>query len=462
MDGDDAPTSTAEFEGAQVHTAPHHLDRSRAEHVERRYRQLVDHSPDAICVHDAGRLVYVNLAGVRWLAAESPTQLVGHLITEFVHPDSIPPMLAPIAELRHPGEASEPTEAVILRLDGSTLDVEAVSVLTNWDGRRAHQVIFRDLSSQKAAQAALRRAEHHFQTVVDSLDQGVVVISSERRIESANPAALRLLGVTMQELLGTDPTTMGPFRIVDPQGHRVELDRHPIVRTLHTRTPLSDYVLGLDRPDGQRVWLSGSYRLLDPDDPEHSAILTSFTDITAQHVASERLTYQATHDALTGLPNRTHVLTEVTHALQPGSTHTLAAVLFLDLDHLKSINDSWGHHVGDHVLRVVGQRLRRTVRFDDIVGRLGGDEFVALLLGPVDRRALDELTDRLHTTLSEPIALDGVTLGIGASIGIVVLDDDDQRDAAEILRHADTAMYTAKTTGRGKSHYFTDQQPPRA
>ena len=134
----------------------------------------------------------------------------------------------------------------------------------------------------------------------------------------------------------------------------------------------------------------------------------------------------------------------------------MAAVLFIDLDNLKRVNDSLGHHAGDDVLRSAAQRLRRAVRSDDVVARLGGDEFVALLIGQIARPDLDALADRLHTTLAEPVVIDNVTHRIGASIGIVVIENNDPRGAAEILRDADTAMYEAKATGRGKSHYFTE------
>jgi GGDEF domain-containing protein/PAS domain-containing protein len=247
-------------------------------------------------------------------------------------------------------------------------------------------------------QTALRRAEQHFQTVLTSLDEGVAVMDRDGRLEFRNPAAL---------------------------------DRHPLAQILRDGTPVNNRVYGVDRTDGQRIWLSGSHRLLNPEDPEHSAVLTSFSDITAQRAASEHLAHEATHDALTGLPNRTQVVTRVAQVVGSGRLQVLAAVLFIDLDNFKSINDSLGHDAGD--------------------------EFVALLLGQITGPGLSQLDDRLHATLSEPVVIDTVTLRIRASIGIVVVEHNDQRGAAEILRDADNAMYEAKTTGRGRSQYFTEQ-----
>lgn len=426
--------------------------------VEQRYRRLVDLSPDAIVVHVGGRVMYVNPAGVRWMAAQSSDQLVGHVITEFVHPDSIGPMLARIGDLRQDGDASQPSEAVMLRFDGTLLDVEAVSVLTEWGGEPAYQVVFRDLTVQKAAQAELRRAEQHFATVVASLDHGVAVLTRDGRVASVNPAARRIVGLTDEVTASRAAHPLLPgFPLYYADGRRIAAQEHPFVQVLHTGAPISGVVFGLDRiDDGQRVWLSGNFGLLDPGDPTGSAVLVSFADVTAQRLATERLVHQATHDSLTGLPNRGHGLGLLVDALQSDGGPGLAAVLFIDVDNLKQVNDKLGHDAGDEVLRITAQRLRRAVRSGDLIARFGGDEFIALLQGSISRVELAALADRLHASLSaHPAAINGMTITVGVSIGIVLLGDGDPRDAAQILRDADTAMYRAKTTGRGTTHFVT-------
>jgi diguanylate cyclase (GGDEF)-like protein len=180
-------------------------------------------------------------------------------------------------------------------------------------------------------------------------------------------------------------------------------------------------------------------------------------EIATQRAASERLAHEATHDSLTGLPNRAYVLARIPDALTQDPKSALSAVLFIDLDKLKVINDSLGHEAGDTVIRTAAQRLRRAVRPDDVIARLGGDEFVALLIGPTTRAALDQLSERLHATLAEPTRVGDATLRLSASIGIAAIGQHDQRDAAAILHDADLAMYEAKTTGRGRSHHFTEQ-----
>jgi diguanylate cyclase (GGDEF)-like protein/PAS domain S-box-containing protein len=329
--------------------------------------------------------------------------------------------------------------------DGAALDVRVSATAMD----NGHLLVCTDLTD-------LRRAEQYFQTVVTALDYGVAVVGSDGRVESSNPAADRIFGTGPEALKNRPANRALDFPIYDTNRRLIAADRHPLTQILQTRMPISDYVFGVDRSDGKRVWLCASYRLLNPDDLQ-SAVLISLTDITAQRTASELLAYEAAHDSLTGLPNRAHVVTGVNEALEFGGHHVLAAVLFIDLDNLKTINDSLGHDAGDDVLRSAAQRLCRAVRTDDVVARLGGDEFVALIIGQIARPDLDALAAGIHATLSEPIVIDGVTLRVGASIGIVVIENNDPRAAAQILRDADTAMYAAKTTGRGKSHYFTEQ-----
>jgi diguanylate cyclase (GGDEF)-like protein/PAS domain S-box-containing protein len=322
--------------------------------------------------------------------------------------------------------------------DGSPLSVR-VSALATDDG---YLLICQD-------QAALRGSERHFETVFAALDYGIVVIDSRGVLESINPAAVRIAGgppppekvlhwsreMTAVPLFGDDDTP-------------IDGDQRPSARARRSTEAVKDQVVGLDRPDGSRVWLLLHSRLLDPADPEQSSVLISFTDITQHRDAYQRLVHQATHDELTGLPNRAHVLREATDALKARRGHTLAAVMFIDLDDFKTINDTLGHHVGDRVLKVVAERLRGAVRPADTVARIGGDEFVALLAGPLDRHDLDHVAERIHAVLTEAIVVGGAAQQIGASIGIVEIQPGELREADEILHDADRAMYRAKPYSR--------------
>ncbi|WP_174400760.1 GGDEF domain-containing protein [Mycolicibacterium sphagni] len=176
-------------------------------------------------------------------------------------------------------------------------------------------------------------------------------------------------------------------------------------------------------------------------------------EVTRQRTVSEHFAHLATHDALTGLPNRAYVLARVSDALTRQDDVALSAVLFIDLDKFKDINDSLGHEAGDTVLRTAAQRLEDAVRPNDVVARLGGDEFVALLFGPTTSDALDHISERLHATLAAPTRIDGATVNVSASIGIATVGEREERDAVAILSDADLAMYAAKADGPGRTEY---------
>jgi diguanylate cyclase (GGDEF)-like protein/PAS domain S-box-containing protein len=517
------------------------------------FRRIVDHSPDAICIHQDGRFAYANAVCVRWLAAGSVNELLGHELARFVHASSIPPIIARTATLRRPGDVSEATEAELMRLDGTYMHVEALSVLTTWKGRAAYQLVFRDLTEHQAARdtmryqaalvdhvsdaiisvaeagivttwnaaaesiyrrpahralalpissavgapldpsaiiaaggqvhathhamdgtarvmrvsvseidngyvvvcsddTALRRAERHLNAVVDSLQEGVLVVHRNGWVPTINPAARRILGLGPTISDAEDTAALQELSLYDVDGSPITGDDSPPLKAWNSGIPTIGRMIGIGRADGETIWLSVTCRLLNPQDREGSPVLVTFTDVTAHRADNERLAHRAAHDVLTGLPNRAHIV-EAIDALHDGEA-TLTAVLFIDLDDLKTVNDTLGHEIGDAVIRATADRLRQALRRDDIVGRLAGDEFVALLVGDdLDSRALEPFVQRIRNVLTEPITIPGGALEISASIGVIRTVPDDPRDAAALLREADAAMYAAKAKGRQASRF---------
>ncbi|MEU0531021.1 sensor domain-containing protein [Amycolatopsis tolypomycina] len=506
--------------------------------------ELVELSPDAICVHEHGVVTYANRAALETFAARSADEVVGRRFTDFVADEARAAVIEKLAHLRQRGQASEPVEALMSRLDGSKFAVETVLVCL---GEVTYQVVMRDITAKKAAadalryQAALvshvsdaliattgegvvtswnpaaeavygwtaaeavgrraselvgapldlpairrgggvaeavhrrrdgaplavrvsaaemndgyvlvcadetarRRAEQNYRTVVASLDEGVLVMGPGGLIEAANPAACRILGVTEADVIGVPCHTLTLFT---ESGQWIPPEEMPSVQTRRTGVTHNGLVVRLRRPDGRDVWVSLTSRLLNPDDPAAMAVVTSFTDITETRAISAQLAHDATHDPLTRLANRTLVLGRLDVRERGAVT-----VLFLDLDKFKVINDSLGHSVGDQVLRIVGERLRRSSGREDLVGRLGGDEFVVVTAEVTDPGEVHALAEHLRAALAEPIGVLGRQLHLDASIGVVLVGRDDRRSAEDLLRDADVAMYQAKTLGRGRHHFF--------
>jgi diguanylate cyclase (GGDEF)-like protein/PAS domain S-box-containing protein len=530
-----------------------------ASDAEQQYRWLVDHSPVAMCVHVDGRYVYVNQTLVRKMGAQSPDQLLGQKISDFIYPESLSAVLEQIASRRHDGDTTQPLELAIVTLGGATLHVEALAIRTRWEGRPAHKVVFRDVTVQKATEAslrfqaalvahvsdaiistttsgyvtswnpaaealyhrpavdalglpigvvvgtdldlagivafggvvhsthrandgslvavrvsvsemddgyvvlctnqtALRRIEQRCQAVVASLQEGVVVITADGTVESVNPAALRIFGVARTGGDFVEIAKVADVPVYDPDGRLLTWDQRPLMATFK-RSPRRGCIYGLDRfSDGERIWVSVNWSLLDPTDPARSSLLVSIVDVTEQHNAHRRLAHQATHDVLTGIPNRAHIVALINDAIG-SAEYRWGAVVFIDLNKFKVINDELGHHAGDAVLEVASQRLRAGIGPDDVVGRVGGDEFVALLATPIGRAKVNALVRRLHSALRKPISIPAVSpctqttrVRISASMGVVTVRPGEQRCAAEVLRAADAAMYRAKTTGAATCH----------
>ncbi len=178
-------------------------------------------------------------------------------------------------------------------------------------------------------------------------------------------------------------------------------------------------------------------------------------EVKQRRNAEQQLTYAASHDSLTGLPNRSVFLDLLSHAIacKKRKPHLQFALLFLDLDRFKVVNDSLGHHAGDLLLKIVAQELRKIVREKDTVARLGGDEFVILIEDLTDTSEAFDVAERITTLLNEPIIIEKTPVFIGTSIG-VLFSDERYKTADVMLRDADTAMYQAKEKGKGRYEVF--------
>ncbi|MFC7753597.1 sensor domain-containing protein [Tsukamurella soli] len=412
----------------------------RAESID--HRLAVEHTLDGLFVHQDGRIVRMNRAGVVMAGATSEEQMLGRPLTDFVHPDAIPAMQRRVAALTKVGDVAPAMEATLLRLDGTPVLAEVVAVRTQWRGRPAIQAAVRDLSDR----AERRRTEREMKTIVESLDEGVAVVDRDSRVVRANLSARRILGVRDQDLV--QPFFCQSIRLHEHSGDPVATDTHPVTEVLRTGVPRTGLVYRIDRR-GHAVWISGSVRLLEPDDP-HSPVLVSFADITVQHAAAEQARYDASHDPLTGLANRNLLQTRLDAALATArSTGASVAVMFFDLDRFKRVNDTFGHHHGDAVLVETGRRARVWARTGDCVARVGGDEFVVLVAdGVTDVADAERRAHALRARLTRPLYHHGEQHHISASIGVVVLPPGEPRAAAEILREADAAMYQAKNQTR--------------
>ena len=292
------------------------------------------------------------------------------------------------------------------------------------------------------AHEQLRQAHEQLQVLWQAVEQSptsILITDRAACIEYVNPAFTRESGYEAAEVLGHNPRLL-KSGLTDPAVFRAMWDQvargEPWVGELINR-----------RKNGETYWEEAHIAPVKDDGGEISRYVAVKLNITERKEAHERLAYMANHDVLTDLPNRVLFFERVDQALALARRNgTRLALLFIDLDKFKPVNDTWGHAVGDQLLQAVARRLTGRLRDADTVGRIGGDEFVILLneVGEEDDAA--QVADELRLSLAQPFDLAGLTLSISASIGIALFPDHGQ-DAIELAHHADDAMYQAKQAG---------------
>jgi diguanylate cyclase (GGDEF)-like protein/PAS domain S-box-containing protein len=289
-----------------------------------------------------------------------------------------------------------------------------------------------------------------FRAVIDQVPDHLFAKNRDGSIVLANRAITRDLGVNYHDLVGrTD------FDLHSPEvAARFVADDQKVLASGESLLDIEEFVVGAD---GEKKWLSTSkVPLLDEQD-QIIGVLGISRDVTERKRAEEQIHFMAHHDALTNLPNRILLMDRLAQAiLQAKRNSRLVTVIFMDLDNFKLVNDSLGHNAGDVLLKVVAERMVKSVRATDTVVRLGGDEFVILLVdqegdGPGVASAI---LNRMRATLAEPVPIEGQLFRVTCSIGIATFPED-AGDAETLLMNADVAMYQAKQNGRDSVQYYT-------
>ena len=295
--------------------------------------------------------------------------------------------------------------------------------------------------------------------LLDVSGDAVLVFDRVGELMFANDTARTLIGVTDPGAGAGDVAARTFMQAVRDQLPRVLLDAAPPADSSHRW----EGEIGFRSPDGIARTLSVVVQVVRDANGSVHHWATITRDITEERQSQAELARQATHDALTGLPNRVLFERKTTEALERSrTTHSSVAVLFIDLDKLKHVNDTIGHAVGDQLIVTVARRLAAATRPSDLVARISGDEFVVLCEGLLDEQVALDVAERIRMSITGPLVLQGVEIEAGASIGVAMstpelLNTESAADAAvTLLRSADTAMYRAKQRGRGRSELYSE------
>jgi diguanylate cyclase (GGDEF)-like protein/PAS domain S-box-containing protein len=405
-----------------------------------RFAALVEHASDLITVNDLDGVLHYVSPSSRMVLGYEPSELVGTHARDLIHPDDIDRVEQTTFDQFARGVA-EPIRYRARHRDGSWRLMEAVvSDLTDEPSVQGVVTNARDVTERQFAE---RRASGMVE-ILDATNELVVVSDPHGAIVYANRSARALLGARERQHVSALSSAVSRERL------RTEI--MPEVR----RRGVWSGELELVDPDGRRIPVAVTVQAHRDDDGNVARIATIAHDISEMKAAQRRLEFEATHDALTSLPNRALFREIGERALaRAGRTSEELAVLFLDLDGFKLVNDSYGHDTGDLLLGMVARRLREAVRAGDVLARLGGDEFVILCENPRGEHQMLELSERIIETVSQPFAIDGHEVRVGLSIGIA-FSQGTQESIGELVRDADVALYRAKHEGRGRAQVFDE------
>ncbi|MFF9086167.1 putative bifunctional diguanylate cyclase/phosphodiesterase [Streptomyces sp. NPDC014991] len=310
------------------------------------------------------------------------------------------------------------------------------------------------LQAQGLVAQALHASEARFRAVFEGAAIGIGIAALDGTVLQVNEALLRMFGASPQSLRG---------RRVQDWVHPEDAPQTWRLYDELVRGEREHYHMekAFNRPDGTVLWTNLTVSLLRDADGNPQYQLALMEDTTERRLLNLRLRYEATHDALTGLPNRTLFFERLEKALNAGEGQRFG-LCYLDLDGFKTINDSLGHAAGDRLLVEVADRLQSCATAPgEMVARLGGDEFVALTTGPGTDHEVDELAERIMNALVTPVSIDGRDLLVRGSLGIVE-GPAGERTAAEVLRSADITMYRAKSAGGNRSELADPEADARA
>ena len=426
----------------------------RDEKIQDRDRLFTDFArtlPEIVILHDE-KILLANESAASLVGLE-PAQLVGREIADLVKPAYRALFRNTMAKRIRGEEVPQRLEIQLINGDQSGLWVEAQSSNIEFHGRPAILTVARDVSHRKSLEVSLSRSKRQAQYTLESISEGVITTDNNGHIDYMNQAAEKLIGANRDDAAGHRIGEL--FTLVDDVDRRPLGD--PVERCLDMRRRVNmgrrAVMVTSDSEHEHSVELTAS-PIRGPGSSISGTVVV-FHDVGEIRGLTRQMSYQATHDALTGLINRHEFERRLDEAMDAAHAEESVHMLFyMDLDRFKAVNDSCGHVAGDNMLREVAMLIKEQVRESDFVGRLGGDEFGALLIGcPIDK-ARQIANDICNAIADYRFVWKDKIFNIGISIGLVEISHI-SGSIQDVMSAADSACYVAKQQGRGRVHVYS-------
>jgi len=418
---------------------------------DRLFRDFARTLPEIVLIHD-NKIMLANESAASLIGLE-PAQLVGRDIADLVKPAYRALFRKSIARRLAGEEVPRRLEIQLINGDQAGLWVEAQSSTIEFHGHRAILTVARDVSHRKSLEVSLSRSKRQAQYTLESIAEGVITTDNDARIDYMNRAAETLVGTSRDDAAGHKVGEL--FTLVDDMDRRPLGD--PVDRCLAMRRRVNmgrrAVMVNQDGEQEHSVELSAS-PIHGPGDSISGTVVV-FHDVGELRGLTRKMSYQATHDPMTGLINRREFERRLDEAMDSAHSEEAVHMLFyMDLDRFKAVNDSCGHLAGDNMLREVATLIKDQVRDSDFVGRLGGDEFGALLIGCPIEKARQIAMDICNAIADYRFVWKDKIFNIGISIGLVEISHV-SGTVQDLMSAADSACYVAKQEGRGKVHIYS-------
>jgi diguanylate cyclase (GGDEF)-like protein/PAS domain S-box-containing protein len=416
---------------------------------EQLFKTITDQSTDIVAiVNREGIITYVNSAVEKVLGYDAKERN-GSSAFDNIHPDN---KGAIVRGLRKFFDETNPSfsrsELRLRHKNGNWLVFESVaSRLLNNNAVEAIIINLRDITERKKAEEALRHSEEKYRTILESIQEGYFEVNLKGNLLFFNDPVCELIGYSRNET-----TSMNYKTFTNEETARKVYQAFN--KVYKTGEPTREFDWQIIRKNGESRYIEASVSLQKDFSGKVNGFRGIIRDITERKQIHQQLNHMATHDALTALPNRALFMDRLQIALaQSKRNKNKLAVMMLDLDHFKDINDNLGHIVGDKLLKEIGNRLTGILRHNDTVARFGGDEFV-ILLSDLERVEYAAGVARIILkALQKPFLLSDNEISSNASIGIAIYPDDCE-DMESLLKKSDMAMYSVKTSGRNNYKFF--------
>ena len=418
---------------------------------DRLFKDFTKTLPEIVIIHDEKILLPNESAAA--LVGMEPAHLVGREISDLIKPAYRALFKKTIAKRLAGEEAPQRIEIQMINGNQTGLWVEAQSSTIEYHGQRAILTVARDVSYRKSLDVSLSRSKRQAQYTLESISEGVITTDNDGHIDYMNLAAEALIGTSLDDAVGHRVGEL--FTLVDDADRRPLGD--PVDRCLAMRRRVNMgrravmVTIGTDQEHSVEITASP---VRGPGNSISGTVVV-FHDVSEMRGLTRKMSYQATHDPLTGLINRREFERRLDEAMDSAHAEEAVHMLFyMDLDRFKAVNDTCGHLAGDNMLREVAALIKTEVRDSDFVGRLGGDEFGALLVGCPIEKARQIATDICNAVANYRFVWKDKIFNIGISIGLVEISHA-SGTLQDVLSAADSACYMAKQQGRGQVHVYS-------